>query len=248
MSCAIVTGGGTGIGQAISTRLAKAGFNIALVGRRAEPLEHQKKLIMALGRKASVITADVADPAAAAGIISSAQATFGRIDALVNCAGYAGTGGVAECGVEEFQKIMAVNLHSAYYLTHALWPVLAAQHKAAPVGDHRTDTGGVIVNISSWAARDPFPLLGMYAVAKAGINMLTTVTARDGAAIGVRAFAVAPAGVETGMFRTLLKPEQVPSSAILEPDDVAQVVEHCIAGCLHFSSGETIYLQRGAGR
>ena len=67
MSCAIVTGGGSGIGQAIATRLAKAGFNIALVGRRAGPLEHQKKLIMALGRKALVITADVADPATAAG-------------------------------------------------------------------------------------------------------------------------------------------------------------------------------------
>ena len=103
------------------------------------------------------------------------------------------------------------------------------------------------MNISSMAAKDPFPGLGAYAVAKAGVNMLTLVMAREGDAVGIRVVGIAPAGVDTPMFRSLVGEKNVNTSEILRPEDVAAAIAEVVdggGGALRYASGDTIYLHR----
>ncbi len=251
---AIVTGAASGIGRAIALALAKSGYAIALVGRTAATLEQAATEIHKLGATALAIPADVSNSDQVDRMIRHAHEKLGRIDVLVNAAGVAPMIPTPDITPAQWHEIIDTNLSSVFYTTRAVWPILRNQHIQF-VADHRTrsgdapiprnvTTGGCIINISSMAARDPFPGLGAYAVAKSGVNMLTQVTAREGEPFGIRTFAIAPAGVETPMFRELLTPDQVPSDQILRPEDVASLALDFIQGSLRHSSGETLYLQR----
>ena len=101
-----------------------------------------------------------------------------------------------------------------------------------------------MVNVSSVAARDPFPGFAAYAAAKAGLNLFGLCAAREGEQIGVRVHTLAPGAVETGMFRQLLTPEQYPTEKTLSPADVARVIADCVRGNLKHTSGEVIYLHK----
>ena len=116
-----------------------------------------------------------------------------------------------------------------FYVTKAVWEVM------------KRGGGGVIVNISSMAARDPFAGLGAYAVAKSGLNMLTLVSAREGDAAGIRVVGIAPGAVETPMLRGVVGDAQIP---VMEPTDLAAAIMEAVAGGLRYASGETIYLHR----
>jgi NAD(P)-dependent dehydrogenase (short-subunit alcohol dehydrogenase family) len=101
-----------------------------------------------------------------------------------------------------------------------------------------------VVNVSSYAARDPFDGLGAYGAAKAGINLLSLALAREGKPIHVRVHTVAPAATETTMLRTLLTPQQYPSEQTLDPAQVARVIVQCVCGDLECTSGEVIYIHK----
>jgi len=255
MTVAIVTGAGSGIGRAVSLKLSELGHAVVLVGRTKAKLEAVATEIDKTHGETLAVVADVSKPADVEDMVRKAVEKFGRVDVLVNNAGYAPIVGLAALSVEQWREILDINLSGAFYATKAVWAVMARQH-AEYVAAHQTSgvrlgemdrnvsIGGVIVNISSMAARDPFPGLGAYAVAKIGINMLTKVTAREGAEQGIRAYAVAPAGVETGMFRSLATEEQVPHSEILEPEEVAEVVGACAGGVMWNMNGEVVWVHR----
>jgi NAD(P)-dependent dehydrogenase (short-subunit alcohol dehydrogenase family) len=157
---------------------------------------------------------------------------FGRLDAVVHCAGLAPLSGIEEMSVEDWHAVLDTNLSSAFYLCKAAWPIF------------RQQGGGVIVNVSSMAARDPFAGLAAYGAAKAGVNLLGTAAAREGQALGIRVHTVAPGAVETAMFRRLFTPEQFPGEKTLDPADVARVIVQCVQGDLRHSSGEVIYVHK----
>ncbi len=100
------------------------------------------------------------------------------------------------------------------------------------------------MNISSEASRDPFPGFAAYGAAKAGVNLLGRSAAREGQEFGVRVHTIAPAAVETGMFRQILSHDQYPSEKTLSPEDVARVIVQCVRGDLAHTSGEVIYLHK----
>jgi NAD(P)-dependent dehydrogenase (short-subunit alcohol dehydrogenase family) len=102
----------------------------------------------------------------------------------------------------------------------------------------------VVVNVSSAAARDPFPGFAGYGAAKAGLNLFGLSAAREGQAIGVRVHTVAPAATETGMFRGLPGMGDYPAEKTLDPADVARVIGQCVSGELGHTSGEVIYLHK----
>ncbi|HUO10883.1 MAG TPA: SDR family oxidoreductase [Phycisphaerae bacterium] len=234
---AIVTGAGTGIGRATALRLARQGFAVALVGRTAATLEWVAREIVAMRGESMVVVADVSKWDAVEGMVRAVVQRWGRVDVLVNNAGMAPSVAVAEMEPALWREILDANLSSAFYATRAVWGVMQKNGGGA---------GGVIVNISSMAAKDPFPGLGAYAVAKIGVNMLSLASAREGDAVGIRVVAIAPGAVETQMLRKLVDEKSLGAEHVMAPDDVAAAILDVVDGSLRHCSGETIYLHRRA--
>ena len=228
---AVVTGAGSGVGRATAILLGQAGYAVALVGRRKEPLEETAGMIgRGGGAEAAVISADVSQPEPAQRAIAQAQARFGRIDALANVAGYAQLGPIDAITPPDWRQTIDTNLSSIVYLTTAVWPIFRRQHQ------------GVVVNVSSMASLDPFPGFAMYASAKAAVNMFTRCSAREGEPLGVKVVAVAPGAVETPMLRAVFDQKTIPPEKALAPEQVGAVIRDCITGTRGFHSGETIQL------
>ncbi len=225
---AIITGAGRGIGRATAIELGRAGYDLVLTARTQSDLEQTAHL----AGKGLVVAADVSDPDASAQLVDRCLQTFGRLDAIVNNAGSAPRLGIEETTPADWQRIIETNLSSAFYLSRAAWPSFKTQH------------GGVIVNISSLAARDPFTGFAAYGAAKAGLNILGLVLAREGEPFNIRVHTLALGAVETAMFRGLLSEEQYPPKKTLDPADVATIIRQCIAGDLRYTSGEVIHLHK----
>jgi 3-oxoacyl-[acyl-carrier protein] reductase len=225
---AIITGAGRGIGRATALELGRRGYRLALAARRADDLDETARL----AGDALCCPTDVSDPAAVERLVRQALDRFGRIDAVVNNAGLAPVRPIAQMSPDEWRAVIETNLSAAFYLTRATWPTFERQR------------GGVVVNVSSAAARDPFPGFAAYGAAKAGLNLLGLSAAREGEAIGVRVHTIAPSAVETGMFRKLMTPEQYPSDKTLDPADMARMIALCVTGELRYTSGEVIYVHK----
>jgi NAD(P)-dependent dehydrogenase (short-subunit alcohol dehydrogenase family) len=228
---AIVTGAGSGIGRAVALALAAKGYRVALVGRTRNNLETVADEIQKMGGEAAAEVADVSQWEAVEKMVQRVAERWGRIDVVVNNAGMVVSAGLSEMEPATWRAVLEGNVSAAFYMTKAVWDVM------------KRTGGGVIVNISSMAARDPFAGLGAYAVAKSGVNMLTLVSAREGDAAGIRVVAIAPGAVETQMLRWLVGDAEIP---VMTPDEVAAAIMEAVAGGLRYASGETIYLHRRA--
>jgi len=228
---AIVTGAGRGIGRATAVELSARGFQLALVSRSADELSATAGMCKT---KAKPFICDVSDPASVDQMIEAVLNSFGGVNALVHCAGFVVMRAIDALTVEEWRSILDTNLSSVFYLCRRLWPVW------------RDNGGGVIVNVSSQAARDPFAGLSAYGAAKAGVNLLGLALSREGAKIGVRVHTVAPAATETAMLRSIISKEQVPTENALDPAAVARVIVQCVSGDLDCTSGEVIYVRKYA--
>jgi 3-oxoacyl-[acyl-carrier protein] reductase len=225
---AIITGAGRGIGRATAVELGSLGYRLVLVARTIGELEETARL----AGGGEIMAADVAQPQSAPRLVKATVEKFGAVDVVVHCAGVAPVRSVAEMTPEQWRAVIDTNLSAAFYLCRAAWPQFAAQRS------------GVVVNVSSMAARDPFPGFAAYGAAKAGMNLFGLAAAREGASIGVRVHTVAPGAVETSMLREILSPEQYPREKTLDPADVARVIVQCVRGDLRHASGEVIYLHR----
>jgi 3-oxoacyl-[acyl-carrier protein] reductase len=225
---AIITGAGRGIGQAIALELANRGHRLALVSRNQKELE----MVAGQARTAIPVAADVTRVDDVQMVVDRTLAAYGRIDAIVNNVGLSPVAKVDELTIEQWHAVINTNLSSAFYLARAVWGTFKEQRK------------GCIVNISSMASRDPLPGFLAYGAAKAGLNLMSLVLAREGAEHGIRSYAIAPGAVETGMFRRMVSREKWPVEKTMEPADVARVVAQCIDGDLKYASGEVIFLSK----
>lgn len=225
---AIVTGAGRGIGRAAAIELSGRGYRLVLASRSRGDLDRTAE---ELGGEASVVAGDVTDPAFPAKLVEAATEGFGRLDAVVHCAGLAPMLPIGQTDDATLDGVLATNLTALYRLARAAWPAL-------------TKSGGAVVAVSSQAARDPLTPFTAYAAAKSAVNGLVLALAREGGPEGVRAYAVAPGAVETQMLRAILDETQVPPEITLDPTDVADVIAYCLCGPLRHSSGETIYLKK----
>lgn len=222
---AIVTGAGSGIGRATCELLSARGYRLVLVGRRIARLQHTG---YTLKSEWAAISADVADPQQIRRTMESALARFGRIDALVNNAGFAPMAAIEHHTPELIQRVFAVNAIGPALAVAAVWPTMLAQGS------------GQIVNVSSFATIDPFPGFFAYAAAKAAVNLLALSASNEGRSHGVRAFAVAPGAVETEMLRSIASVEAIPPDRALSARAVAEVIVACATGERDDETGRTI--------
>jgi NAD(P)-dependent dehydrogenase (short-subunit alcohol dehydrogenase family) len=225
---ALITGAGRGIGRAVAVELSLRAYALLLVSRTEGELRGSAKLTNA----AHIFPADIAKPQAAKDAVQKCLERFGRLDAIVHCAGLAPILKIEETTDQQWHDIIDTNLSAAFYLARAAWPTFVEQK------------GGVIVNISSQAARDPFVGFAAYAAAKAGVNLLGLSLAREGQVHGIRVHTIAPGATETQMFRKLMTPAQFPQEKTLDPADVARIVAQCVTGELKHTSGEVIWVHK----
>lgn len=228
---ALVTGAGSGIGRATAINLAARGYRLAIVGRRSAALEES----LAAADGGLAIVADLEDADQAALMVDKTLDHFGRLDALVNNAGWSPPATIPQTTPDLARRVFALNAVAPAVAIARAWPALERQARA----DAR---GGVIVNVSSMAALDPYPTLYAYAAAKAAVNSLARSAANLGRPLGIRAFAVAPGAVETDLLRTIVSAADLPADRCLAPAAVAAVITDCILGNRDHDNGNTIWL------
>ena len=231
---ALITGASRGIGRATAIALSKLYYRLALVARNKTALEETARLASATD--ALLLPADVTDAAQVRTLIHETSTRFNRLDAVVNVAGLAPVRRIEEMSTDEWHAVINTNLSAVFYLMKYAWPHLRL---CASSNGH-----AAIVNISSLASRDPFPGFAAYGAAKAGLNILDLVAAREGEADNIAVHTIAPGAVETEMFRQLMTPEQYPKEKTLTPEEVADVIVQCVTGRLRHTRGEVIYLHK----
>jgi len=171
LKVALITGGGTGIGRAVSLALADSGFAVVLAGRRKEPLEEVASEISRMGQRALAVAADVADEQSTRALFAKVESEFGRLDLLFNNAGTSARAvPLEELSLAEWRAVMDVNVTGAFLCTQAALRIMKKQ----------SPRGGRIINNGSISAHTPRPLSGPYTVSKHAILGLTKSTALDG--------------------------------------------------------------------
>ncbi len=237
---AIVTGAGSGIGRATAVLLGARRWTVVLAGRGRAALEATAELVES---ETLVVAADVGTEEGARSIVGGAAGggaggACGRVDAIVNNAGVAPAKPVEAFGWGELEAMYRVNAIGPEVVIAEAWATLAAQHAAA---------GSIarIVSVSSMAMVDPFPGLTPYAASKAAVNLLTRGVANEGAAVGIKAFAVAPGAVETAMLRAIVSEADLPREQTLRPEEVAAVIVACAVGDRDEENGSVILVPSG---
>jgi NADP-dependent 3-hydroxy acid dehydrogenase YdfG len=185
---ALVTGASSGIGEATALKLSSLGAKVALVARRGERLND---LAGRIGDGALVIEADVGGQSAAEAAVQRTVDELGRLDTLINNAGVMLLGPIQDAPLEEWERMLAVNVHGLLYCAHAALPHLLEAAESSPrnVAD--------LVNISSVAGRVPRLGSGVYNLTKHGVGAFSESLRQEVTQRHVRVSLVEPGAVET---------------------------------------------------
>ena len=185
---ALITGASSGIGEATARALAREGYALALIARRKDRLDLLVKEIEQAGGRALAIAADLADDDATRLAAREAIQFLGRIDLLVNNAGYSPGAAIEQCSRQDLRHIFDVNLLSALQLIGAVTPQMRAQG------------GGRIINLGSVAGFVPAPLAIPYAATKVGLHAATDALRLELGRFGITLSLVIPGFVDTAVF------------------------------------------------
>jgi NADP-dependent 3-hydroxy acid dehydrogenase YdfG len=213
---ALITGAGSGIGKATALAFAKAGINLALVGRSEEKLAAVAVAAEAVGVRAKTYTLDLAILDRVSAEIAKIAADWDDLDILVNNAGMAYTNSIGDTPLADWQKAIDLNLTSVFQCIQGILPHLR----------HRRT--GTIVNVSSIAAKQVFPNWGIYSVTKFGLMALTQAVAGEERANGIRVTAICPGSVNTPLWDTDTVQADFDRSAMLTPEMVAEGILYAV--------------------
>ena len=236
---AIVTGAGSGIGKAIALELASRGCDVAVCGRRLEPVQATAAEITALGRRAYAASADVSNGESVTAFVAEVLKAFGHIDILVNNAGLTRDNLLIRMSEEEWDAVLGTNLKGAFLFSKAV---------ARPMMKQRS---GAIVNISSVVGLIGNPGQCNYAASKAGLIALTQSLAKELASRNIRVNAVAPGFIVSQMTDALpddLKSAmlaQIPAGRFGQVTDIAKAVAFLAGPDASYITGQTLSVNGG---
>jgi 3-oxoacyl-[acyl-carrier protein] reductase len=235
---AVVTGAGGGIGAAAARAFAREGAAGVVIADMNEQAAHDAAASMREGTSCrfEVVQTDVGDPASIARLFQHTKDLFGRLDALVNCAGICTQSSLEETSVAQWDRVMAVNLRGTFLCSREALRLM------------RERRSGTIVNVSSISGRIGGIATGMdYCASKGAIITLTMSLAKAAAPHGIIVNAVAPGFVNTGMTKgfTHFDPKSVPLGRIGEPEDVADVIVFLSSAGARYITGEIVNVNGG---
>jgi NAD(P)-dependent dehydrogenase (short-subunit alcohol dehydrogenase family) len=187
----IITGASAGIGLVTARRFAAAGAKLVLVARSADKLAALAEELAGQGHDALPLPADMRDPAAVGRMIEQAFEHYGRIDILINNAGQAAAGTVAQVSPDDYREIIELNLFGPLYAIQAAVPLMR-------------QGGGLIINISSMVTKMHIPGLAAYASTKSALNMLSDTARVELAPDNIRVITVYPRLTATDFGRNSL--------------------------------------------
>lgn len=240
---ALVTGGNSGIGEAIVRELAGAGARVGInyvtnPGTAEEIMKH----IREKGGEAMAVHADVSDPGSVSAMYDQLDNAWGGIDILVNNAGIDGTHALGwEADMAEWRKVIEVNLFGAFYCSQqALKRMIPSKN-------------GVIINVSSVHEIIAWSGYSAYTASKAGIGMMARTLAQEAAPYGVRILSIGPGAIKTPINRAVWDNpdsladllEKIPLNRIGEASEIARMVVVLASDVASYITGRTIFVDGG---
>jgi glucose 1-dehydrogenase len=236
----IVTGAGSGIGRATALRFARAGDAIVAADISGEAVEETARQVQASGAEAHAVTLDVSIRSEVERLVGEAVERFGQVDVMVANAGIGRNAPFLEVTEDDLERVLAVNLKGVF------WCGQLAARAMVHAGN-----GGVIVNTASTYAEVCAPGTSTYCASKGGVRMLTKTMALELGLYGIRAVAVAPGWIRTGM-NPLTDPERVarieatiPLGRIASGEDVAGAIFALSSADAGYISGDMIFVDGG---
>ena len=222
----LITGGTSGIGLATALLFARRGYDLSICGRREDKLAEAKKHLVASNDQLNCLTiqADLDDVGQARSVAEQTFEHFDHVDVLVNNAASSPLAPFDEITEDVFESTINVNVRSLFYLTQIVWRQMKQRGR------------GVVVNISSLSAVDPFPGLGLYGACKAWMDLMTHALASEGKEAGLRVCSIRPGAVDTPMLRGLFP--DFPADQCLMPADIAEAVWGCVSEPEKYPSGQ----------
>ena len=238
---ALVTGGSRGIGRGIALAFAREGADVAIGYRREQAAaDAVVKEIEALGRRAAAFAADVRDADAVRAMVGGARDALGGLDVVVANAGVPTRfQPLHEVEPGYFDRVIGIDLHGVFHTLHAALPLL------------REQGSGVILTISSIAADACGANGGPYVAAKAAVNALTKVAARENAARGVRCNVIAPGLIQTDIADGMMQlhgeaiVRSIPLGRIGTPDEVGRLAVYLASDEAAWITGQVFRIDGG---
>lgn len=239
---ALITGASRGIGKSIALGLAEAGADVIIASRKQSDLEVVAEEIAQMGRRCSAISANVRHLPEINNLVKKSMEEFDHIDILVNNAACNPVfGSVFNIDEGAWEAIMGLNLKGYFFLSQAVGKIM------------REKGGGTIINISSDSGLRPIVGVGVYAISKAGVIMLTQVLAQEWAHYNIRVNGIAPGAVRTRMGE-FLQTDPVLSEylenntalgRIADPEEITCAVLFLASEASSYMTGQTIVLDGG---
>jgi len=221
----LITGASAGIGLATAHCFATASAKLALVARSADALTHLAEELQLQGGDAIALPADVSDPKQVRRVIEETVRHFGRLDVVINNAGQAAAGTIADLNPDDFRKILDLNVFGPLAAMQAVIPIM------------REQGGGLIINVSSMVSKMHIPGLAAYAATKAALNMLSDTARVELTSEHIRVITVYPRLTATDFGKNSLgnqrvRQQQRQGSPI--PTDTPELVaEKILVAALH---------------
>ncbi|MGJ0606184.1 SDR family oxidoreductase [Cylindrospermopsis raciborskii] len=211
---ALITGASAGIGKETTIAFAKEGIDVALVSRSQEKLQGVVAAAKAAGVEAKAFAVDLSCVSQVKAKIQAIADEFGDIDILVNNAGMGYTGNLSDTSLEDWRRVIDLNLTSVFQCTMGILPRMRQRGK------------GTIINIASIAAKQAFAGWGVYCVSKAGLLALSQTLAQEERVHGIRVSAICPGAVNTEIWDTETVNANFDRSKMLTAQTVAQTILH----------------------